>query len=341
MWIPAALAALLLIPTHTWVSKGPVLSGTRVVWATNGQRVYTSSPKRRLWHPGRVSVPADAQLDPQSRYVAEQQVSDLASSASTTIFIRTVGARRIPPCVSESPPCLGGPLRTVPFRGELWVRRGSGPFRRLEGGAHRPLVIAADVDGQAVVLAEDGDVDRVVLRLPNVPPQVLTSSTELGYPRVAVAGRFAAWLEGNEHPTTGYPLRSLVVYDIRARRVAYRLASAPVTDLDLAPDGTVAFGQDPTPAAGPNGGVGWASVAEPWPHFLAGDAIPFRVRLAAGRVAFFTGICCPREPRPLVVETLDGRITNRLPAAYGDFDFDGQRLAYLKSVRVIAVARIR
>jgi hypothetical protein len=131
-----------------------------------------------------------------------------------------------------------------------------------------------------------------------------------------------------------YVPRTLVVYDLRARHVVYRLVAAPFADIDLAPNGTVAFGQDPTPVGGASGGIGWASVAEPWPHFLPGEAIPFRVRLGAGRIAYFTR-------GTLVVQGLDGRIAAHRTAAYGDFDFDGHRLAYLHSVKAIRVDQLR
>jgi hypothetical protein len=338
MWVP--LLAALTISTHTFIDGGPVFTGGDVLWSTATPAVYSTGPVRRVWRPGRVSVPPDLRTDPKARYEASQLVTDLASSASTTAFVRTVGFRRIPECVNANPPCLGGPLRSVPFRGELWVRRGSGAFRRLAGGLHRPLVVATDVDKSTVVYAEEGSVNRVVVLRRNGPPEVLTSSPELKYPRVAVAGDFVAWLEGDER-SFGYPRRSLVVYDLRTRSIAYRLAAAPIVELDLAASGTVAFGQDPTPIGGPNGGIGWASLAEPQAHFLPGDAIPFRLKLAAGRVAFFTRICCPRDFSPFLIKSLTGDVLSRRSAAYGDFDLDAHRVTYLRSVKVIGVDRLR
>lgn len=164
--------------------------------------------------------------------------------------------------------------------------------------------------------------------------RALASSPELEYPDVALAGHFAAWTEVPLGHNFMYRPRTLVVYDLRARHVAYRLDSAPFVDLDVAPDGTVAFGQDPTPLGGSDGGVGWASIAEPRPHYLSGNAIPFRIRLGAGRVAYFTR-------GALVVQTLAGDVVARRQAAYGDFDFDGHRLAYLQSGKAIRVDRLR
>jgi hypothetical protein len=53
-----------------------------------------------------------------------------------------------------------------------------------------------------------------------------------------------------------------------------------------------------------------------------------------GRVVSFGG-------GELLVRSLNGALLARVAAAYGDFDFDGIRLAYLDSPRVIAVARSR
>ena len=49
----------------------------------------------------------------------------------------------------------------------------------------------------------------------------------------------------------------------------------------------------------------------------------------------------PGLAKTLTVRTLAGGAVARLPAAYGAFDFDGRRLAYLKAPKVIAVARLR
>jgi hypothetical protein len=45
---------------------------------------------------------------------------------------------------------------------------------------------------------------------------------------------------------------------------------------------------------------------------------------------------------PIVAAALaTGEIVSLTAAAYGDFDFDGRRLAYLRSSKSIAIARIR
>ena len=330
MWVPVLAAALSLVNTHTWIWGGPALNGARVTWASAfPTAVYSSGPVRRLWRAGRVSVPPSVPEDPQFTYRVDQRITRLVGAAQTTAFIRTVELHRSPKC-----DCPGGPIRGFPIRGELWARNGVRPFRRIAGGVGHPIVVDVDVDGSSTVYAEEGGLNRVVW----LGHAVLTSSRQLTYPRVAVNGAFAGWLEHTGEYVGGYAIRRLVVYDLRANRIAYQLGPARITDFDLSRDGTVAFGEDPTPVGGPDGGIAWASVADPAPHYLPGDAIPFGLRLAAGRVAFFT-----RAPsgNALKLESLDGKRKTTFDAAYGGFDFAGHRIAYLHSPKVIAVSRLR
>ena len=327
MWAPVLAAALTLVNTHTWIWGGPALNGPRVTWSSAAPTaVYSSRPVHRVWRAERVSVPPSVPDDPQFVYSVSQRITRLASSGSTTAFIRTVELRRT---LKNTP---GGPLRAQPIRGELWVRHGT-RFRRAAGGVGRAIVVDADVDGRSVIYAEDGATNRVVL----LRRGVLTSSPVDRYTCVRLAGRYAGWLEQNDAAASLYALRTLVVYDLARRQVALRLGPAPITDFDLAATGTVAFGEDPTPVGGPDGGIAWASVADPTAHYLSGNAIPFALRLAGSRVAFFT-----RDPsgNSLLLKSLDGKNTRRFDAAYGGFDFDGRRIAYLQSPKVIAVARI-
>jgi hypothetical protein len=319
MWAPVLAAALTLVNTHTWIERGPALGGARVTWATT-TAVYTSRPVRRVWHAGRVSVPSSIQEDPQFSYSVSQGITLLTSTA----FIRTVELHRRPRC-----DCPGGPLRGQPIRGELWVRRAE-RFRRV---SNRAIVVDADVDGRSVVYAEHGALNRVVL----LGRGVLASSPFVTYSRVRIAGSYAGWLEQNDAAATLYAGRTLVVYDLARQRVAYRLGPAPIASFDLAADGTVAFGEDPTPVGGPDGGIGWASLAHPTPHYLPGDALPFAVRLAGNRAAFFTR---DASGNSLVLESLDGKRKRTFDAVYGDFDLDSRRIAYLQSPKVIAIARI-
>jgi hypothetical protein len=322
MWVPL-LAALTLIQTHTWVGTGPALAGTRVVWGANAPApaVYASSPVRRIWRAPRVLLPADVRNDPFFDVRATQRISKIAASARRTAFIRQVDLQLIPKCASQTPPCMAIPVRLKPFRWELWTGAPGRSFKHV----NRSFALDADVDGGRVLYS---DTSRVVLG------RTLVSSRDVEYPDVALARHYAAWTEVPRGKNFFYTPRALVVYDLAARRVAYRLDAAPFIDIDLAPDGTVVFGQDPTPVGGSDGGVGWASLAEPRPHYLVGNAIPFDVRTAGGRVAYF-------NRARLVVQKLDGALIALQQATFGGFDFAGNRLAYLSGPKEIAVTRLR
>src|SRR5919109_1933411 len=266
------LAALTLIPAHTWIRLGPVLAGSRVVWTTDGPAVYSSAPVRRL------------------RRAGGADVTDLAASASTIAFIQ---------------------------RGDLWV---GPPFRSV--GAARTV----DVDGKTVAYAQtEVGVSRLVVGNAEV-----ARSRDVEYSHVAVAGHYVAWIERTGLERWPAPPSSVVVYDVAAHRVAYvldvdELGHTVVSSLDLAADGTVAIASDPAPAGGCDGGVAWASIAQPRPHYLTGDAIPWRVRIAAGRIAYFTRTCTAPTPFRLVVKTLADRTVADGVTVYGGFDFDGRR----------------
>jgi hypothetical protein len=243
-------------------------------------------------------------------------------------------------------PC--GPFRVKPFRGELWSGPPTGPFRRIAGGNGRAIVLDADLDRAALVYSEsvpEGS-SRVVLLPQRERPTVLAASRDIVFSRVSLAGGYAAWLERQPLERWPAPSRTVVVYDLAARQVAYTLGpkalgNAVLTSFDLQSDGTVALAINPSPVGGCDGGVAWASAAEPRPHFLVGNAIPWRIKTAAGRIAFITRTCGAPTPFRLVVETSEGRIVSNRTVAYGGFDFDGRRVAYLDSPKQIAVARVR
>jgi hypothetical protein len=281
------LAALTLIPTHTWIRQGPVLAGARVVWATDGPAVYESAPVRRL------------------RPAGSADIAELAASASTIAFVQ---------------------------RGDVWA---GPPFHRL--GAARDI----DVGGTTVAYAQTGAGESRIV----VGNATIAGSRDVEYSHVAVAGHYVGWIERTGLERWPAPPSSVVVYDLDAHRVAYaldvdELGHTVVSSLDLEADGTVAFASDPAPAGGCDGAVAWASVSQPRPHYLSGDAIPWRVRVAAGRIAYFTRSCTAPTPFRLVVKTLGDRILADGVTAYGGFDFDGRRLAYRRSPREIEVTRI-
>jgi hypothetical protein len=339
MWAPV-LAALTLVPTHTWIRQGPVLAGSHVVWTSDAPAVYTSAPVRMLWRAAHVSVPPDLPDDPRFSYSVTQDISAITASASTIAFVRTIELHRVPICESDAP-CLGGPLRGQPIRSELWARRANGGFRRITVAAGNGVALDVDVDGKTVAYAEtEKGESRVVVGNASV-----TTSRNVQYPHVAVAGHFVAWVERSSLEHWPAPPSTVVVYDFAANRVAYslgvrELGHTVVSSLDLEADGTVAFAGDPAPAGGCDGGVAWASIAQPTMHFLSGDAIPWRVKIAAGRIAYLTRACVAPEPFRLVVKTLADRTLADGVVRFGGFDFDGHRLAHLQSPKVISVDRL-
>ena len=330
MWVPL-LAALTLVPTQTWIRQGPVLAGSQVVWTSDVASVYASAPVRRLWRAERVSVPRGLPEDPRISYRVDQEINALTASASTAAFVRTVELYRIPICADA--PCPGVQPREQRLRGDVWSGPPRGPFRRIARGA-----LDADVDRNTVVYSEtSGGKSGIVVARPHAARIQLTSEPDVEFPHVAVAGRYEHW------PA---PPATVVVYDLRTRRPAYtlgpqELGHVVVSSLDLEVDGTVAVASDPSPAGGCDGGVAWASIAEPKLHYLSGNAIPWRIRIAAGRIAFITRTCVAPTPFRLVLRTLDGRTLADGVVAYGGFDFDGHRLAYLRSPKTIRVDRLR
>ena len=281
------LAALTVISTHTWIRQGPVLSDSRVVWASAAPAVYASPPFRRLWRARGVGI------------------TELAASASRIAFIQ---------------------------RGDVLV---GPPFQRLAPAR------SVDVDGTTVAYAQTvRGTSRIV-----VGGVTVATSREFEYTHVAVAGRYAAWIERTGLERWPAPPSSVVVYDLAARRIVYvldvdELGHTVVSSLDLDADGTVAFASDPAPAGGCDGGVAWASVAQPRPHYLAGDAIPWHLKIGSGRIAYLTRTCVAPTPFRLVVKTLADRTLADGVVAYGGFDFDGRRLVHLQSAKTIAVERL-
>src|SRR5438477_964245 len=294
MWVPL-LAALTLVPTPTSIRQGPVLAGSQVVWTTDAASVYASAPVRLLWRAGSVSVPRGLPDDPRFSYRVDQEINALAASTSTAAFVRTVELYRIPMCADA--PCPGVSPREQRLRGDVWSGPPTGPFRRIARGA-----LDADVDRNTVVYSEtSGGKSGIVVARPQAARIQLTSEPDVEFPHVAVAGRYVAWIERSSVEHWPAPPATVVVYDLRTRRPAYtlgpqELGHVVVSSLDLEVDGTVAVASDPSPAGGCDGGVAWASITEPRLHYLSGNAIPWRIKIAAGRIAFITRTCVAPTP---------------------------------------------
>jgi hypothetical protein len=152
-----------------------------------------------------------------------------------------------------------------------------------------------------------------------------------------LAGRYAAWLEGDpDH-------ESVVVYDRSARSVAYAVPDAAtpggVQDLDLQSDGTLALAYEVDTPVGRTirNRVAWASVDQPELHVATvGKTNPYHVKIAANRIAYdggpeFAGILTPTTVG--VVDIATGRrhvVATGGEGITGDdhLDFDGRRVAW-------------
>src|SRR5439155_10804974 len=185
---------------------------------------------------------------------------------------------RVPNCAGTVP-CLGGPIRGKPIRSELWTARAQGRFRRVAVVTGEGAALDADVDRTTVAYAEtvNGESRVAVVRAGRTA--IVAATRTVDYPHVAVAGRYVAWIQRSSLEHWPAPPSTVVVYDLAAHRAAYtlgpqELGHAVVSSVDLGADGMVAIASDPSPKGGCDGGVAWASIAQPRLHYLSGDAIP-------------------------------------------------------------------
>jgi hypothetical protein len=143
---------------------------------------------------------------------------------------------------------------------------------------------------------------------------------------VAIAGDFVAWSEKSE----------VVVYDRRARRVAYRARIGPAAGVDLGfdlqPDGKLAVAYRPIELArgGPTT-IAWVSPSAPRAHVLALRGTTTRIRIAGDRFAF-ERFLSPKTSA-IVIANLAGRVQTVARFApsvqlRSGFDFDGQNIAW-------------
>ena len=145
---------------------------------------------------------------------------------------------------------------------------------------------------------------------------------------VAIAGQFVAWSDRSE----------VVVYDRRARRVAYRARIGPGAGLDvdlgfdLQPDGKLAVAYRPVEfaRAGPTT-IEWFSPSAPRPRVFALRGTTTRIRIAGDRIAF-ERFLSPKASF-LVIANLAGRAQTVARFASpvqlrSGFDFDGHQIAW-------------
>jgi hypothetical protein len=131
---------------------------------------------------------------------------------------------------------------------DLWAGRPRGPFSRYANAPYLPCGsgLSFDVEGSAIVFSEGfcrrgAERSHVVLRrFPNGPAIEVENAPAKAYccGGVSIAGNFVAWRAG----------RAIVVYDLAARRTAFRAAlpngSQRGVDFDLGVDGTLVVAID-------------------------------------------------------------------------------------------------
>ena len=302
--------------------QGPVFAGAAVVWSEEGggtgslrqwtrqrgERVLYSSDSLALTRP-------------------------LAASRTLLAFERTY------------PGCAPQPNVVCPQVEDALVGPLHGPFRTLV----RPRKCSMPTLGNTVALDDgiaayiDLDCDRQTLRVlvrdvghGRKPLVVRDAAISGGCCRdVAIAGQFVAWSDRSE----------VVVYDRRARRVAYRARIGPGAGLDvdlgfdLQPDGKLAVAYRPVEfaRAGPTT-IEWFSPSAPRPRVLALRGTTTRIRIAGDRIAF-ERFLSPKASF-LVIANLAGRaqtVARFAPPVQlrSGFDFDGHRIAWA-STRITA-----
>jgi hypothetical protein len=209
-------------------SAGPALGGNRVFWAE--ETVETIFVLMRA--PGSGAEVVHRQHSTPGRQ--DWGVVRIAASPSLVAFGRAWNS------------CGGG---ICGYGGDdLWAGRPRGPFTRY---AHAPYLpcgsgLSFDVDRSTIVFSESfcrrgKQRSHVVLRrFPHGPAIELENAPAKSYccGDVAIAGNFVAWSAG----------RAIVVYDLAARRTAYRAAlpngSQRGVDFDLGTDGTLVVAID-------------------------------------------------------------------------------------------------
>ena len=210
------------------LSAGPVLVGDRVVW---GETTFDAM-FLLLRSPG--TGPVVIYRQRSSRRKQSWGVDDIAASPSFLAFSRSWED------------CGGG---VCGYGGsDLWAGGPRGPFSRYASAPYLPCGsgVSFDVDSSAIVFSEHvcrrgAERARVVLRwLPRGPEVELANLPAKAYccGDVRIAGRFVAWAAG----------KAIVVYDVVARRTAYRAGlpkgSQRALDFDLTDDGRLVVAID-------------------------------------------------------------------------------------------------
>jgi hypothetical protein len=306
--LSAAAAAAPPVPSERLV-QGPVLAGGRVVW----DELVGGQESLRL-----------GALGSETRIVYRSSGDDrvgqwLAASASRLAFERV------------GPTCPPQPGFVCPQAWDTLAGRLTGPFRALaprercfSSWTSSPLAADGHTLAQKrLSCGTPGEVRVVVYDLRTGDRRTIASLPgQRGCcAGVAIAGRYVAWAQGWDS--------SLVVFDLRADRIAYHvrvgepLGPDRIAGLDVEADGK-------SVVTTTKGRVLWAGLDGRAHRFRLHASGPL-VRMARGRIV--VGRKEAGGGTALVLADLAGRTsTIARPAApshlRGDFDFDGRRVTW-------------
>jgi len=250
---PASAADATLV-ARTGPTAGPALAGERVLWSESptAARAEGVAPDGSLLL--RAAVPGQAAST--LLRTGGERFSALAASATRVAVAGPGTSRRL------QAGALGAPLDTLATVGPA------------EG--QRPVAIS---DSAAAWVQRGPQGSSVLVRDLATAATTVVAAAAPALTRPRLAGRFAAWVQGQD---------TVVVYDRLAAAEAYRLALGPeaVVDFDLQDDGKVAA----LITREGRFGLRWASSAEPFPHLLPAVPAPPAgadpIDLAADRIAF-------------------------------------------------------
>jgi hypothetical protein len=296
------------------VFGGPVLAGRQLVWVESDSGpnrvidVQSADPAGRIVR--LLSLPAPG---------GDQYVDDFDASASRIALVRRYAAGTRPDGFRD-------------WASELWVLAGRWRTIGPDDGCW-PTVVA--VDGDTVAYGMCGT-DIVVTDLAGseqrVPAEGFVHS-------LSVAGRYLA-LRRIEFRAPDRPEDVFVVYDLAARREAYRARVADVQGPssatfpnhhdaargDIRADGTLVVSAYDPGSGFHEGRVAWYSVADPRPHFVP-------VRTLGSRVSLVDDLVALRRQEPLgefAVMTLGGDLVDRLAVrSSGSIAFDGREYGWI------------
>jgi hypothetical protein len=292
-----------------------------------------------------------------------QRVGAVSASSSRIALLRSVFVEKNPRCLRVSPPCALPSFLKRLFA-EVWVGGLRGQFVRVAGGTppsgsscNPSLPVDVDVSGGRLAYLErtetcSGTDRRSWMRVVVIAAgrrairrTVINLRRQTVADDIAVAGHYVAWGENLANGIGGRPQLHgrIVVYDVVARKVAYRvtatdLASTGAIAFDLAPDGKTAVVAEQR-LQGECGGplrVAWISPVPRRIHFLPLRAATLAIAVAGEQLLFAPRRAACSQPERLAVVGLRGETRTVVEfnskssrrTFLESFDFDASRFAF-------------